>query len=257
PTNPVADNRGEWFDSLWGEMRKEKADLVDEHYYAPPEWFLRNAGRYDDYDRNDPKVFAGEYAAHGPQGDDPSSRNTWLSALAEAAFMTGLERNADVVQMASYAPLFAHVEAWQWRPDLIWFDNLNVVGTPNYYVQKLFSTNKGDRVVRMLENGSAVSGQDSLYAGAVSDRAKGELIFKIVNTSSKAMPVEISLKSGRFTGKSAVLQTLASDDLTLYNSIENPLAIYPGKSELRVDGNRIPMQAPPRSLSVIRVKTGK
>ncbi|HMQ62916.1 MAG TPA: alpha-L-arabinofuranosidase C-terminal domain-containing protein, partial [Flavilitoribacter sp.] len=140
---------------------------------------------------------------------------------------------------------------------LIWFDNLNVVGTPNYYVQKLFSTNKGDRVVRMLENGSAVSGQDSLYAGAVSDRAKGELIFKIVNTSSKAMPVEISLKSGRFTGKSAVLQTLASDDLTLYNSIENPLAIYPGKSELRVDGNRIPMQAPPRSLSVIRVKTGK
>ena len=250
-------NRGEWFDYLWGEMRKEKADLVDEHYYAPPEWFLRNAARYDDYDRNGPKVFAGEYAAHGPQGDDPSSRNTWLSALTEAAFMTGLERNADVVQMASYAPLFAHVEAWQWRPDLIWFDNLNVVGTPNYYVQKLFSTNKGDRVAPMLENGAAVSGQDSLYAGAVMDRAKGELIFKVVNTSSQAMPVEISLKSGRFTGKSAVLQTLASDDLTLYNSIENPLAIYPEKSELRVDGNRIPMQAPPRSLSVIRVKTGK
>jgi alpha-N-arabinofuranosidase len=114
---------GARFDFAWKELRQLNADLVDEHYYQSPEWFYKNASRYDQYDRKGPKVFAGEYAAHGKEELKAESKNTWLSALAEAAFMTGLERNADVVQMASYAPLFAHVDAWQWRPDLIWFDN--------------------------------------------------------------------------------------------------------------------------------------
>ena len=86
---------------------------MDEHYYQCPDWFLKNAGRYDQYDRKGPKVFAGEYAAHGKEESKAESKNTWFSALAEAAFMTGLERNADMVQMASYAPLLAHVDAWQ------------------------------------------------------------------------------------------------------------------------------------------------
>ena len=92
----------------------------DEHYYKSPEWFRSNASRYDKYDSKGPKVFAGEYAAHAE-----NDRNSWEAALSEAAFITGLERNADVVYQASYAPLFAHVEGWQWRPDLIWFDNLS------------------------------------------------------------------------------------------------------------------------------------
>jgi alpha-N-arabinofuranosidase len=136
---------GDYFDYAWSELKKLSPALIDEHYYRPPEWFMSNATRYDSYDRKGIKVFAGEYAAHSKESIDAESRNSWLSALSEAAFMTGLERNAEVVQMASYAPLLAHVDAWQWRPDLIWFDNLNCIGTPNYYVQKLFSTHMGSQ----------------------------------------------------------------------------------------------------------------
>lgn len=250
-------NSGEWFDYLWGEMKKEKADLVDEHYYSRPEWFLKNAGRYDHYDRNGPKVFAGEFAAHGPEGADPSSRNTWLSALTEAAFMTGLERNADVVHLASYAPLFAHVEAWQWRPDLIWFDNLNVVGTPNYYVQKLFSNNAGDQVVPILDAGKPLIGQDSLYASAVTDQKTGELIVKLVNAASTPAAVDINLQGAGLAGKTAWTQTLASPNLMDYNSLQNPNLIYPEKGEIKTSGNRISLLAGPRSLTVIRAKTRK
>jgi alpha-N-arabinofuranosidase len=121
---------GELFDYASKELRDLKADLVDEHYYNSPEWFLKNANRYDAYDRKGPKIFAGEYAAQSVATVSPKNENNWRCALSEAAFMTGLERNADLVHMASYAPLFAHVDAWQWTPDLIWFDNLNAYGTP-------------------------------------------------------------------------------------------------------------------------------
>ncbi|HKP13970.1 MAG TPA: alpha-L-arabinofuranosidase C-terminal domain-containing protein, partial [Blastocatellia bacterium] len=115
---------GKEFDYLWGELRKLNAELVDEHYYKPPQWFRENTHRYDDYPRDGPKVFAGEYAAQSVGIASPDNKNNWECALSEAAFVTGLERNADVVRMSSYAPLFGHVEAWQWTPNLIWFDNL-------------------------------------------------------------------------------------------------------------------------------------
>jgi alpha-L-arabinofuranosidase len=135
------------FHYLWPELRKLGADIVDEHCYANPIWFLSHADRYDRYDRKGPKVFFGEYAAQSDYIISPKNRNDLETALAEAAFMTGMERNADVVRMASYAPLFAHAEGWQWTPDLIWVDNLNVLRTPNYYVQQLFSRNRGDVVL--------------------------------------------------------------------------------------------------------------
>src|SRR5690606_15622434 len=119
------DPQGERFEFLDEKLREMKIDIIDEHYYRPPAWFLSGAGRYDDYDRNGPKIFAGEYASHTTRPNGPG-RNTWEAALSEAAFLTGLERNGDVVTMASYAPLFGHVDGWQWSPDLIWVDNLNV-----------------------------------------------------------------------------------------------------------------------------------
>ena len=134
---------GELFEYADKELRSMNADIIDEHYYNKPEWFLKNSTRYDQYDRKGPKIFAGEYAAQSVATVSPDNKNNWQCALAEAAFMTGLERNAEVVTMCSYAPLFAHSEGWQWTPDLIWFDNLKSYGTPNYYVQKLFSLNKG------------------------------------------------------------------------------------------------------------------
>ena len=148
---------------------------MDEHFYRPPAWFLDNTHRYDNYDRNGPKVFAGEYAAQSVETVSADNRNNWECALAEAAMMTGFERNADVVRMASYAPLFAHVDAWQWTPNLIWFDNLRSFGTPNYYVQQLFSRNRGDVVLPVELTGAplAANGQPRFYATASPRRESG------------------------------------------------------------------------------------
>ncbi|MFF5426717.1 MULTISPECIES: alpha-L-arabinofuranosidase C-terminal domain-containing protein [unclassified Streptomyces] len=131
-------SEGATFDRLWDLNRRAGVDMVDEHYYNSPQWFLENNDRYDSYDRNGPKVFLGEYA---------SRDNRFANALSEAAFMTGLERNADVVKLASYAPLLADVDKNQWRPDMIWFDNNRSWGSTSYEVQKLFMNNTGDRVV--------------------------------------------------------------------------------------------------------------
>jgi alpha-L-arabinofuranosidase len=136
------DPDGDRFNYLNTELRKMGADIIDEHYYRRPEWFQQNAVRYDSYDRKGSKVFAGKYAAQSDKTVSIENKNNWLTAISEAAFLTGLERNAEVVHMTSYAPLFAHVDGWQWTPDLIWVDNLHVYGTPNYYVQQLFSTNR-------------------------------------------------------------------------------------------------------------------
>jgi alpha-L-arabinofuranosidase len=132
------------FRDAWARLRELNADIVDEHSYAMPDWFLRSATRYDGYDRRGPNVFMGEYAAQSVAIASPDNRNNLLCALAEAAFLTGIERNSDVVTMSAYAPLFGHEEAWQWRPNLIWFDNLTSYATPNYYVQQLFSRRRGD-----------------------------------------------------------------------------------------------------------------
>ena len=209
---------GRYFEYGWSELKKLSPDLIDEHYYMSPDWFLKNANRYDNYDRKGIKVFAGEYAVHGKEGTESESRNTWWSALCEAAFMTGLERNADVVNMASYAPLLAHVDAWQWRPDLIWFDNLTAIGTPNYYVQKFFSNYKGTRVVPILCNGKSLTGQDGVYASSTIDSKAGKLYIKLVNSTDQVKMVTLALGPLPYT-KAAVKETLKSpgrDDFNQY-----------------------------------------
>jgi alpha-N-arabinofuranosidase len=162
---------------MWSTWRQLHADIVDEHYYMSPEWFLTNSGRYDHYNRSGPKVFAGEYAAQSVGTKSSENRNNWKTAISEAAFMTGLERNGDVVQMGSYAPLLAHVNAWQWKPDAIWFDNLHSYGTPDYYVQKVFANNVGTRIIPVTPE--AV---DGLYTSATLDEGAHELIVKAITT---------------------------------------------------------------------------
>jgi alpha-L-arabinofuranosidase len=241
---------GPRFDYAWKEFKQSKAGLVDEHYYQSPEWFFKNATRYDNYDRKGPKVFAGEYAAHSKENKDPESKNTWISALAEAAFMTGLERNADIVQMASYAPLFAHVEAWQWRPDLIWFDNLRTVGTPNYYVQKLFANNKGTHVVPVLQDGSVLAGKDSIYASATIDQNKKILQLKIVNASSAAKGFMIKLEGASvFTG--GVWQVLSATDPLAYNTLDKPGSVAPVSTPMKATGSRLKVLVQPSSVNVL------
>jgi alpha-N-arabinofuranosidase len=242
---------GPRFEYAWKQLRQLNADLIDEHYYQSPEWFLKNATRYDHYDRKGPKVFAGEYAAHSKEEPQAESKNTWISALAEAAFMTGLERNADIVQMSSYAPLFAHVDAWQWRPDLIWFDNLRSVATPNYYVQKMFSNNRGTHVVPVLRNEEIMAGKDSLYASAVIDRQSNVVIIKLVNVSGEAIDFEINIEGIRSAKKEAIVQELYAADPYAYNSLDKQNIIYPSEKKIGVKGKKIAMSIQSKSLNII------
>lgn len=239
---------GKDFDFLWPEMKRIGVDLVDEHYYRSPEWFLSNANRYDSYDRNGPKVFAGEYACHAPDKE-----NSFLTALSEAAFMTGLERNADVVHLCTYAPLFAHKEAWQWRPDLIWFDNLSFVKTPNYYVQQLFGNNAGTHVLALTMNGKAVSGQQNLYATAASDATDNTLIIKIASTGIDQKKISFILEGLKAGVHAVTLTHLNSSDLNAKNSFETPDLITPKVVHSYIKDNKMDIALPPLSFTILRI----
>ena len=230
-------SEGDQFDYLWPEMKKLKVDLVDEHFYRPESWFLAEGMRYDKYDRKGPKVFAGEYACHG-RG---KKWNHFNAALLEAAFMTNIERNADIVHMATYAPLFAHVEGWQWRPDMIWFDNLKSVRTCSYYVQQLYSHNKGTNVVPLTMDKKPVGGQegqDGLFASAVWDNDTKEYIVKVINTSDKAQPVTLDFKGLKKKNKltNGKCITFHSDNLDADNTVDNPNVVLPKESKVSIEG---------------------
>jgi alpha-N-arabinofuranosidase len=244
---------GEIFEGLNKTFRDLKADILDEHYYKSPKWFLENAGRYDHYDRNGSKIFAGEYAAQSVGTTSPDNKNNWECALSEAAFMTGLERNADVVNMASYAPLFAHVDAWQWKPDLIWFDNLQSYGTPNYYVQQLFSLNKGTDVVPLLLNKDVVEGQKGCYATACIDKNSHQLIIKFVNSNAFIQNVSFHITgSGRYQ-KQVTVTTIRSDNKDAENSLANPTAVSPVQTTIQVSGKTFKIGMEPYSVKVLRL----
>lgn len=244
------DPEGNRYDFLNDTLRAMHADLIDEHYYRKPDWFFANARRYDNYPRNSSRVFAGEYAAQSDHTVSIDNKNCWLTALSEAAFMTGLERNAAVVSMASYAPLFANVDAWQWTPDLIWVNSLQSYGTPDYYVQQLFSLNKGTAVVPLTLDGQSVAGQDSLYATACLD--KQDLIIKVVNASRDAATRSITVTGKKRPG-SGTLTVLQSDDLWAVNSFGDPRHVAPHESPLKPSGRTITLAMRPYSLNVIRV----
>lgn len=248
-SGPSAD--GKDFDYLWPEMKKLKVDLVDEHYYKDPEWFLKSASRYDNYDRKGPAVFAGEYACHVP-----SRANNFQSALYEAAFMTGLERNADIVHMCTYAPLLAHVDAWQWRPDMIWFDNLTSMKTPNYYIQQMYAQNKGTNTAALTRNNLPVSGQDGIYASAVYDKDENCYIIKVANTSPDSKDINVTLTGLK---KNAVISLgdcveLKSSSLDDVNTLAQPANITPQKTSARIEGNTLKVFAKGLSFAFYKVR---
>lgn len=251
------DSEGKQFDYLWPEMKAVGADLVDEHFYRPEEWFLSQGTRYDNYDRKGPKVFAGEYACHGK---DHHNWNHFNSALMEAAFMTGLERNADIVEMATYAPLFAHTEGWQWRPDMIWFDNFRSMPTASYFVQQLYSLNKGTRTVPLKMDGKAVAGnegQNGLFASAVMDEPSGTLIVKVANTSDEPQDLVIDFKGLKKNQNytSMEVTTLHSDNLLSENSLDDQTIIQPKTSTQACNAkNGMNMTIPARTFTVYRLK---
>ena len=242
------DSEGKMFEKGWQAMRRLKADLVDEHFYRNEDWFLAtpegkerwgNCGamRYDSYDRKGPKVFAGEYACHGK---NKHKWNHYEASILEAGFMTGMERNADVVYMTAYAPLFAHVEGWQWRPDLIWYDNLRSFRSVSYYVQQMYASNKGTNVLSLTMDGKAVGnqdGQDGLYASAVYDKASGEVIIKMVNTSKVPQPVSLNLL-GLKGERTAQTLTLCHDGMDDENTLDQPDLIVPVAGSLQCEAGK-------------------
>ena len=244
------------FEDGWKAMKAQKADLVDEHYYRNEEWFLTHGLRYDTYDRKGPRVFAGEYACHG----EGKKWNHYEAAILEAAFMTGFERNADIVHMTTPAPLFAHVDGWQWRPDQIWYDNTDMFKSVSYYVQQMYATNAGTHVLPLTMDKKPVAnqaGQNGLFASAAFDSKAGEVIIKIANTSKQRQAVAFNLAymKGDRTAKTL---TLSHDGMDDENSICKPELITPKTGTAQVVAGKkqstLSDELPPMSFRIYRIK---
>jgi alpha-L-arabinofuranosidase len=271
------DSEGQMFEKGWEAMRAQGADLVDEHFYRPEAWFLgtkeakqrygENCGglRYESYPRKGPKVFAGEYACHG-RG---KKWNHYETSLYEAAFMTDLERNADIVEMATYAPLFAHVDGWQWRPDMIWYDNLRMFKSVSYYVQQMYAMNKGTNVLSLTAADPAdakgkkrvpVGGQEGmngLFASSVYDANTGEVIIKIANTSKQPQSVQFNLL-GMTGERTATTLTLSHNGMDDENTLDQPTKIAPKPGSLTCQADKkntvLTDQLPAMSFRLYKVK---
>jgi alpha-N-arabinofuranosidase len=233
---------GEDFDKGWKLANQLNVPVVDEHYYVQPDWLIKNQYRYDSYDRKQGKVYLGEYASWG---------NRLENAIAEALFMTGLERNGDVVSMASYAPLFAKNNFTQWKTDMIFFDNSSYYLTPNYHIQKMFSTNSGDYYI---DNVITKNNADSLLAGScVYDSKSGSIILKLVNAGKESKNMKIDLSVFDKINPEAA-KTIITGRNEAANSFENPKMIEPVMSTYNVS-KHFDYMAPGVSLTVIRIKT--
>lgn len=235
---------GEDFERGWKLAKELKVPVVDEHYYTDPEWFINNQHRYDSYDRKGGEVYLGEYASWG---------NKLRNAIAEAAFMTGLERNGDVVRMASYAPLLAKKDFTQWKTDMIFFDNAVISPTPNYYVQKMFSTNQGDYYFKNIISKNDTD--STLAASCVQDSRTGDIVLKLVNYSDRTKSMKIDLsRFGEIATEAQ--QTVLTGNPEAENTYENTTYIIPAKSTIKVKKS-FDHDTPPMSLTVIRIKTLK
>jgi alpha-N-arabinofuranosidase len=249
-------------------ITRRRPDLWDEHYYSEAWDMMGMATKYDSYDRKGPKVFVGEWAAHdtvapwqaGPQaGPTPNMKCT----IADAAFMTGLERNSDVVEMACYAPLLVNVNPGgrQWSLNLIGYDALNVFGSPSYYAQKMFAENLGDRTVALSLDGAPTQTKGNqtipaLFASATRDTRTGDLYVKLVNALPTAQEVAIDLKGAR-VGRDGTMILLQSDDLKAMNSIAEPRKVAPETVRLTLAGSTFSRTLPGQSIAVLRLKLDK
>jgi alpha-N-arabinofuranosidase len=234
---------GEDYEAGWKIADEMGLAMVDEHYYEKPEWFLSNLKRYDKYDRAKSQVYVGEYAAH-----ESNRANTWRTALAEAAYLTSLERNGDIVRLASYAPLLAKQGRTQWRPDMIYFNNTELLRSANYYVQQLFGQNSGNVFLLPALTTSATN----LAVSCVRDAAAGVVILKLVNLGAAAQALEVHL-SGSKNISATALKTVLAAELNAVNTFEKPALILPEAAQISA-GAAFPCEVPAHSLTVIRVE---
>ena len=242
------------YNTTWNWIREKTAEnpnfvyAVDEHYYRTPDWFYQNAHFYDEYPR-EVKVFAGEYASRRVNQPNDPAANTWEAALSEAAYMTMMERNADVVYMACYAPLFARLGYTQWSPDMIWFDDAQSYGSPTYYVQSLYSNNSGDYTLKcdVSEN------TEEIYQTVSYDEETGDIIVKIANPYAHKQRVKLTFGGFDLSGAAQIMQITGG--LTDSNSIDAPQKIAPETSYISVSDG-MTCDVPGHSFTVMRIYTG-
>jgi alpha-N-arabinofuranosidase len=198
-----------------------RPDVIDDHYYRSAQEFFADTHHYDSYDRSGPKIFVGEWATReGTPTPDMGA------ALGDAAWMTGMERNSDVIVMASYAPLLTNVNpgAMQWAPDLIGYDALHSYGSPSYWAQVLFSSHLGTQVLASTLAGAAPA---RFFSSVTQDTARGTVYLKLVNASSVAVPLHIQLAGGAVTSNHAHVTVLRGTNPADTNSMADPDRITP------------------------------
>lgn len=231
------------YEEGWKIATNLKVPVIDEHYYRPPGWFINNQDFYDRYDRNKSKVYLGEYAASLPGGN----KTYWETSLAEALYLTSLERNGDVVSMASYAPLLAKEGHTQWNPDMIYFDNTAVKPSTGYYVQQLYGQNAGDRYLPAsitLSNTQEAVGKRIAYS-VVKDSKTNDLIVKLVNLLPVPVNTQIDFSGAVADGASA--------SKTLLTGNPSDKAVRPVTSNVTA-ANKTALELPAYSFTVIRTK---
>ncbi|MBQ7443506.1 MAG: carbohydrate binding domain-containing protein [Bacteroidaceae bacterium] len=258
------------FRNGWPAMAKIGADLVDEHYYRNVDWFRKNINRYDDrtfYTKKGPRVFAGEWACH----DSGKKWNHAGAAIYEAAFMTNIERNADLVHMATYAPLFSHVDGWQWRPDLIWYDNLQTARTASYYVQQLYMLNRGTNVLpytvtlgagmpktdaksASFKVNPVEEGKDGVFASAVIDNDKKQVIVKVINTTAFPQPIAIRINGVKKLPAQAATISLDCSDYDAENMPGKPVKVQPVSATAPIQDSTIEATQPAKTFTVFCIQ---
>lgn len=245
---------GEAFDYNMSWISKDYTDtIVDEHYYTKEGFLYTINDRYDNYDRNGAHVFIGEYAATAQGvGTLQTKCNIW-EAIEEAAYITGIERNADIVDMVSYAPTFAKVNAQCWDINLIWFDSQEVVLTPSYYTNMLFSNNYGSKYIKStFDNGETI--QNGIYESVTVDEDNEVLYVKLVNSSKKTQTVNVNISDfGNINHVSA--QSIKSAYWGACNEVGSN-GIYPVEEELSFSQGSITVDLEKNDITVLRIAYG-
>ena len=247
---PVAD--GSLFNASRARiLRSFPDDITDEHYYMESGWFLRNTHRYDYYPRRT-KIFLGEYAAHEPAAGGRRPNNLY-SALCEAAYLTGIERNSDVVVMCCYAPLLARLGMEQWTPDLIWFNGNQVVRTPNYYIQQMFSSTLGDQIIQSEmtdEKGAAVKEAAAGLYHVASKTEDGRVYVKLVNVSGQEKKINVQVQG---TDRVKGVMTLLTGEKQAVNTVSQESA-SPSQTQVAFPDGWAEITLPGYSAAVIALQ---
>jgi alpha-L-arabinofuranosidase len=228
-------------------LKSMKPDVVDDHYYRRADQFFADVHHYDNVDRNGPKIFVGEWATR-----EGSPTTNMGAALGDAAWMTGMERNSDLIVMASYAPLFVNVNpgGMQWESDLIGYNALTSYGSPSYYAQSMFAEYLGTEVPKS----SIEAANERFFYSVTNDPAKGDLYLKLVNASSMPQPVDINVTGANNVSKTATLVSLTGANPAETNTISIPRRIVPAQTAVGNAGAEFRHTVPAYSIQVIALQ---